>query len=113
MKVRLVIAVVFGLFLFSESDWGGNRGYLMAGLKPVAPLTLASAIALIIVSLLTNPPAKETLRKFFPSDNRQSNNNKQKSGKPREQKGGTDRRQNHGNRNRRGRRPRRSDSGGQ
>ena len=109
----IIVTVVFGLYLFSQSDWGDNRGYLVAGLKPVAPLTLASVTALILVSLLTTPPPKETLRKFFPSNNRQSNDNKQQSGRPKEQRGNPDRRQNYGNRNRRGNRPRRPDSGGQ
>ena len=103
------VTVILGIYLFSQSEWGDNRRYLVEGLKPVAPLTLASVAALIFVSLLTNPPAKETLRKFFPSDNQHSNNKQQKSSKPREQKRGTDRRQNHGNRNRRGRRPRNQD----
>lgn len=103
------VTVILGIYLFSQPEWGDKRGYLVAGLKPVAPLTLASVAALIFVSLLTNPPAKETLRKFFPSDNQHSNNKQQKSSTPREQKRGTDRRQNHGNRNRRGRRPRNQD----
>ncbi len=109
----IVVTVIFGLYLFSQSDWGGNRAYLVAGLKPVAPLTLASVSALILVSLFTTPPTKETLRKFFPSNNRQMNNNKQQSGRPQEQRGNPDRRQNYGNRNRRANRPRRPDSGGQ
>ena len=109
------VTIVLGLYFFSQADWGDNRGYLVAGLKPVAPLTLASAAALILVSLFTTPPAKETLRKFFPGDNNRqaSNKPKQQSDRPRESQGNPDRRPNHGNRNRRGRRPRRQDSGGQ
>lgn len=38
---------------------------LIFGMMPVAPIFLASAITLIVVSLLTRPPTERTLGKFF------------------------------------------------
>jgi len=111
----IAVTAVLWFGFFQQSGWGADKGYTVLEMKAVMPLTLASAAVLIIVSLLTTPPAKETLRKFFPGDNNRqaSNKPKQQSDRPRESQGNPDRRPNHGNRNRRGRRPRRQDSGGQ
>ena len=46
---------------------------------PAAPITLASATALVIVSFLTKPPSGETLRKFFPLTQQPKNNNQRSS----------------------------------
>ena len=111
----IAVTAVLWFVFFQQSGWGAVKGYTVWEMKAVMPLTLASAAVLIIVSLLTTPPAKETLRKFFPGDNNRqaSNKPKQQSERLRENPGNLDRRPNHGNRNRRGRRPRRPDSGGQ
>jgi len=111
----IAVTAVLWFVFFQQSGWGAVKGYTVWEMKAVMPLTLASAAVLIIVSLLTTPPAKETLRKFFPGDNNRqaSNKPKQQSDRPREGRDNPDRRPNHGNRNRRGRRPRRQDSSGQ
>ena len=42
---------------------GGD--YLVFGMMPVAVIFAASALTLVIVSLGTQPPSKETVDKFF------------------------------------------------
>ena len=37
------------------------------GFLPVVPMVLGSAILVIVFSLLTRPPSKETIEKYFPS----------------------------------------------
>ena len=63
------------LYLFRESGYGANRTYtldLTLGgttyeLMPVAGIFAASVVSLVVVSLVTPKPSKETLAKFFPS----------------------------------------------
>lgn len=43
-----------------------TKEYLVAGVMPVTFTVLASALALVVVSLMTPPPSDATLRKFFP-----------------------------------------------
>lgn len=60
------------LYLFSQSNWGANKEfmiYLWRNEYPVMPVTvilLCSALATILTSLLTRPPSQQTLQKFFP-----------------------------------------------
>ena len=37
------------------------------GYLPVVPMVLGSAILMILFSLATKPPSKETVEKYFPS----------------------------------------------
>ncbi|MCH8333835.1 sodium:solute symporter family protein, partial [Candidatus Sumerlaeota bacterium] len=55
------------LILFRESDYGAIRGYLFLGMMPVATIFACATAALIGVSLLTRPPRKETIAKYFVS----------------------------------------------
>ncbi|MGB0578136.1 MAG: sodium:solute symporter family transporter [Limisphaerales bacterium] len=55
------------LYLFAQSDYGANRGYLFLDMMPVASICIASTVALVVVSLVTKPLDDETLNKFFPS----------------------------------------------
>lgn len=50
-----------GEFLLFKDFFGGKDGIM-----PVAVIFAASASSLVIVSLFTQPPSKETLQKFFP-----------------------------------------------
>ena len=54
------------LMLFRASGWAANPGYTFAGTLPVVTMFLVATIALIVVSLTTRPPGRETLQKFFP-----------------------------------------------
>jgi SSS family solute:Na+ symporter len=53
------------LFLFRQSGWAGDDNYLFLGMMPVASIVAVSAVVLVAVSLLTRPPDKETLERFF------------------------------------------------
>lgn len=64
-SVFVTAIVWFGLF--AASDYGANRGFLVGGMLPVAAMLATCAITLVVVSLLTQPPAEATLVKFFPS----------------------------------------------
>ncbi len=57
------------IYFFREAGWGKNRSYTIdvAGYEvmPVAAIFLASLVAMVGVSLVTRPPEKATLEKFF------------------------------------------------
>ncbi len=53
------------LWLFRESGYGANRDFLFWGMMPVATICAASALALVVVSLMTTPPSRKTVEKFF------------------------------------------------
>lgn len=55
------------LWLFAKSGYGAERGFLFLGMMPVATIIGASTAALVLVSLLTRPPAAATVTKFFPN----------------------------------------------
>ena len=47
-------------------DQGGKGEYLVADVMPVTFVFLASAAAMVIGSLFTQPPSRKTVDKFFP-----------------------------------------------
>jgi SSS family solute:Na+ symporter len=53
------------LLLFRASHWGVTKDYLFLGMMPVATIFAASAASLVLVSLLTRPPAREVVDRFF------------------------------------------------
>lgn len=53
------------LAMFYNADWGANEEYTFLGMLPAAVNTVASAVALVVVSLLTKAPPQATLDKFF------------------------------------------------
>ena len=55
------------LTLFTMADWGTDREFLFLGMMPVVTNFVASAVALVGVSLVTQPPGEEVLVKFFPA----------------------------------------------
>lgn len=63
----VLVAAGSWFYLFQQSDFAMNADYTFLGMMPVASMIAASTIALVVVSLLTQPPGKETLSKFFRS----------------------------------------------
>ncbi len=63
----LSVTVVLGALFFRASNYGGDPSYLFMGMLPAATMVAASAAALVVVSLLTSPPSRQTLDKFFPA----------------------------------------------
>ena len=69
----IVATVVTWLILFRQSGFGKNRAYTVDisfggetyETMPVLTIFVASAIALVVVSLLTRPPSEQTLARFF------------------------------------------------
>ena len=57
-----------GLWTFFFLSSGGAPGWTIAGsgVEPAAAITLVSALALIVVSLLTKPPDRDRLARYFP-----------------------------------------------
>ena len=58
------------LCLFADSNWGGTEK-LFLGMMPAASIVFASAVTLVVVSLLTKPPAQEVIERFFPAEKEQ------------------------------------------
>jgi SSS family solute:Na+ symporter len=62
----ICMAVVW-FILFRESGYGADPDYLFLGMMPVVAIFAAAVLGLVMVSLLTKPPADEILKKFNPS----------------------------------------------
>ena len=63
----IIAALVTWLYYCHESGYGGE--YMVGpGIVPAAICFGASAVVLVVVSLFTEPPSKETLDKFFPNN---------------------------------------------
>ena len=61
----IAMAVVW-IYFFRASGYGGE--YVVGpGIMPVALCFLASTVAIVVVSLVTAPPSRPTIDKFFPS----------------------------------------------
>ncbi len=62
-------AVTWGALFYRDiltKKPGGSDEALIAGMMPVTFILAASALALVAVSLLTQPPAEDTVKRFFP-----------------------------------------------
>ena len=55
----------FGLIKPAMAGETGHGEFLIGGMMPVAVMFAASVISLVGVSLLTQPPAKEVVDRFF------------------------------------------------
>jgi len=63
----ILAAALTWFYYFHLSGYGGE--YLVGpGVVPAAICFLASSVAMVLVSLLTEPPPSETLAKFFPPE---------------------------------------------
>ena len=63
----LTVTVVLGWLFFRASGYGDDPSYLFMGMLPAATMVAASTATLIVVSLLTSPPSRQTVDKFFPA----------------------------------------------
>jgi SSS family solute:Na+ symporter len=61
----IAVTAIAWLLLFRASHWGATKDYLFLGMMPVATIFAASAAALVLVSLVTRPPAREVVDRFF------------------------------------------------
>jgi len=65
----ITTAVVWGILFYrdilAEKPPGAEDELLIGGMMPVAIITLTSTVVLVVVSLMTQPPAESTVRKFF------------------------------------------------
>ncbi|MDP8242858.1 MAG: sodium:solute symporter family protein [Candidatus Hinthialibacter antarcticus] len=62
----VIVTMVVWFVLFQDSNYGLEREYHVFGMMPVAIIFAASTLTMILVSLFTKPPSKETITKFFP-----------------------------------------------
>jgi len=62
----VLTALISWAWFFHQSGYGGEY-FVGPGIVPAAICFLVSAGALVIVSLLTSPPAQSTIDQFFPS----------------------------------------------
>ena len=65
-----VVASILGasvtwLYFFYLSGYGGEY-FVGPGIVPAAICFFVASVALVVVSLMTDPPSRETLKKFFP-----------------------------------------------
>ena len=63
----IAVTAVLWVLWFQESGYGANKGFTVLGMLPMAPLTIASALALIIGSLVSRTPEEQQINKFFPN----------------------------------------------
>ena len=61
----IVTALITWAYFFHQSGYGGEY-FVGPGIVPAAICFFASAGSLVIVSLLTRPPAQSTIDRFFP-----------------------------------------------
>ena len=63
----IAVTTVLWILWFHESGYGANKGFTVLGMLPMAPLTIASALALIVGSLVSRAPEERQINKFFPN----------------------------------------------
>ena len=63
----IAVTAVLWILWFQESGYGANKGFTVLGMLPMAPLTISSALALIIGSLVSRAPEERQINKFFPN----------------------------------------------
>lgn len=61
----VIVASVTWIYLFSKSNYGADRHFLFLQMMPVATMVILSTLSLVVVSLITKPPSKATVNKFF------------------------------------------------
>ncbi len=66
----IAVTAVLWIFWFKDSGYGADKGYTVLGMLPMAPLTILSAVAMIVGSLLSKAPEERKINKFFPNNSR-------------------------------------------
>ena len=61
----IIATMAVWFWCFRASGYGGEYT-LVGGVMPVAACFIAGAVAMVVVSLVTSPPSKATIDKFFP-----------------------------------------------
>ena len=61
----VIVTVMVWFYFFQQSGFGKNPKFLILNMMPVTFIFASSCLSLIVVSLLTQPPTKATLEKFF------------------------------------------------
>lgn len=61
----VLVAAGVGMGLFMRAELDAAQEFLVWGMMPVTVCLAASTAALVVVSLLTQPPSEATIRKFF------------------------------------------------
>ena len=65
----MAVATGLWIFWFHQSSYGAEKHFYVLGMLPIAPLTIASAAALVIGSLCSKPPEARLVNRFFPRSN--------------------------------------------
>ena len=65
----MAVTTVLWVYWFHQSGYGADKHFLVLGMLPIAPLTMASAAALVIGSLCSKPPEARLVNRFFPRSN--------------------------------------------
>ena len=65
----MAVTTVLWVYWFHQSGYGADKHFLVLGMLPIAPLTMASAAALVIGSLCSKPPEARLVNRFFPRAN--------------------------------------------
>ena len=66
----IAVTAVLWILWFKDSGYGADKGYTVLGMLPMAPLTILSAVAMIVGSLLSKAPEQRKINKFFPHSSR-------------------------------------------
>ncbi len=62
----VISAFAMWCYFFYDSGFASDPHYSVFGVMPVAVMVVGSALAMIVVSLMTTPPPDEHLARFFP-----------------------------------------------
>ena len=66
----IAVTAVLWILWFKDSGYGADKEYTVLGMLPMAPLTILSAVAMIVGSLLSKAPEERKINKFFPNNPR-------------------------------------------
>ena len=66
----IAVTAVLWILWFKDSGYGADKDYTVLGMLPMAPLTILSAVAMIVGSLLSKAPEERKINKFFPNNSR-------------------------------------------
>lgn len=66
----IAVTVVLWIVWFKESGYGADKDFTVMGMLPMAPMTMASSVALIVGSLVSPALEERQINKFFPNNAR-------------------------------------------